>query len=136
MNRVRLLGFSLKSVGFPQYPLRYFQEPSITKKKKALIPFLRSLGKRPSEPIPRSWTGHYLDLHLVGWNNAKIDIWIHSVGGLNENDFILAAKINSLHLEHLLRRKAAAYEYAYGIRVVIRYLVLPVLYFWRVVCCI
>ncbi|XP_038981519.1 uncharacterized protein LOC120110489 isoform X4 [Phoenix dactylifera] len=113
MNRVRLLGFSLKSVGFPQYPLRYFQEPSITKKKKALIPFLRSLGKRPSEPIPRSWTG-----------------------GLNENDFILAAKINSLHLEHLLRRKAAAYEYAYGIRVVIRYLVLPVLYFWRVVCCI
>ncbi|KAG1367967.1 pterin-4-alpha-carbinolamine dehydratase 2, mitochondrial [Cocos nucifera] len=52
--------------------------------------------------------GHHPDLHLVGWNNVKIDIWTHSVGGLTENDFILAAKINSLHVEHLLRRKAAA----------------------------
>ncbi|XP_008800695.2 pterin-4-alpha-carbinolamine dehydratase 2, mitochondrial isoform X1 [Phoenix dactylifera] len=52
--------------------------------------------------------GHHPDLHLVGWNNVKIDIWTHSVGGLTENDFILAAKINSLHVEHLLRRKAVA----------------------------
>lgn len=51
--------------------------------------------------------GHHPDLHLVGWNNVKIDIWTHSVGGLTENDFILAAKINSLKLEHLLRKKSA-----------------------------
>uniref|UniRef100_A0A5B6ZMZ3 4a-hydroxytetrahydrobiopterin dehydratase n=1 Tax=Davidia involucrata TaxID=16924 RepID=A0A5B6ZMZ3_DAVIN len=51
--------------------------------------------------------GHHPDLHLVGWNNVKIDIWTHSVGGLTENDFILAAKINGLKLEHLLRKKAA-----------------------------
>eukprot|EP00268_Persea_americana_P043196 TRINITY_DN4335_c1_g1_i7.p1 TRINITY_DN4335_c1_g1~~TRINITY_DN4335_c1_g1_i7.p1 ORF type:complete len:188 (-),score=30.58 TRINITY_DN4335_c1_g1_i7:221-784(-) len=51
--------------------------------------------------------GHHPDLHLVGWNNVKIEIWTHSVGGLTENDFILAAKINSLDLDHLLRRKAA-----------------------------
>ncbi|MQM10682.1 hypothetical protein Taro_043580 [Colocasia esculenta] len=50
---------------------------------------------------------HHPDLHLVGWNNIKIDLWTHSVGGLTENDFILAAKINTLHVEHLLRRKAA-----------------------------
>ncbi|KAK9267124.1 hypothetical protein L1049_009543 [Liquidambar formosana] len=37
--------------------------------------------------------GHHPDLHLVGWNNVKIEIWTHSVGGLTENDFILAAKI-------------------------------------------
>ncbi|XP_069149329.1 pterin-4-alpha-carbinolamine dehydratase 2, mitochondrial isoform X5 [Solanum lycopersicum] len=24
--------------------------------------------------------GHHPDLHLVGWNNVKIDIWTHSVG--------------------------------------------------------
>ncbi|XP_078446282.1 transcriptional coactivator/pterin dehydratase isoform X2 [Wolffia australiana] len=48
--------------------------------------------------------GHHPDLHLVGWNNVKIDLWTHSVGGLTENDFILAAKINDLHVEHLLRR--------------------------------
>ncbi|XP_072966317.1 pterin-4-alpha-carbinolamine dehydratase 2, mitochondrial-like isoform X3 [Typha angustifolia] len=29
-------------------------------------------------------------------------------GGLTENDFILAAKINSLNVEHLLRKKASA----------------------------
>uniref|UniRef100_A0A7N0UUD8 4a-hydroxytetrahydrobiopterin dehydratase n=1 Tax=Kalanchoe fedtschenkoi TaxID=63787 RepID=A0A7N0UUD8_KALFE len=50
--------------------------------------------------------GHHPDLHLVGWNNVKIDIWTHAVGGLTENDFILAAKINMLDLQHLLRRKA------------------------------
>ncbi|KAK4421104.1 Pterin-4-alpha-carbinolamine dehydratase 2, mitochondrial [Sesamum alatum] len=47
--------------------------------------------------------GHHPDLHLVGWNNIKIDIWTHAVGGLTENDFILAAKINGLNLHHLLR---------------------------------
>ncbi|KAJ0971651.1 hypothetical protein J5N97_019610 [Dioscorea zingiberensis] len=52
--------------------------------------------------------GHHPDLHLVGWNNVKIDIWTHSTGGLTENDFILAAKINALNVEHLLRRTAVA----------------------------
>ncbi|XP_051133773.1 pterin-4-alpha-carbinolamine dehydratase 2, mitochondrial-like [Andrographis paniculata] len=47
--------------------------------------------------------GHHPDLHLVEWNNIKIDIWTHAVGGLTENDFILAAKINGLNLHHLLR---------------------------------
>ncbi|CAK9139270.1 unnamed protein product [Ilex paraguariensis] len=51
--------------------------------------------------------GHHPDLHLVGWNNVKIDIWTHAVGGLTENDFILAAKISGLDVHHLLSRKAA-----------------------------
>ncbi|XP_042495656.1 pterin-4-alpha-carbinolamine dehydratase 2, mitochondrial isoform X2 [Macadamia integrifolia] len=51
--------------------------------------------------------GHHPDLHLVGWNNVTIEIWTHSVGGLTENDFILASKISALDLHHLLRRKAA-----------------------------
>nr|XP_018679344.1 PREDICTED: uncharacterized protein LOC103979757 isoform X1 [Musa acuminata subsp. malaccensis] len=52
--------------------------------------------------------GHHPDLHLVGWNNVKIDLWTHSAGGLTENDFILAAKINTLSFDHLLRKKASA----------------------------
>ena len=48
--------------------------------------------------------GHHPDLHLVGWNNVRIEIWTHAVGGLTENDFILAAKINGLDLHHLLRK--------------------------------
>ncbi|KAL2524313.1 Transcriptional coactivator/pterin dehydratase [Abeliophyllum distichum] len=51
--------------------------------------------------------GHHPDLHLVGWNNIKIDIWTHAVGGLTENDFILASKINGLDLHHLLSKKTA-----------------------------
>ncbi|BBH01063.1 Transcriptional coactivator/pterin dehydratase [Prunus dulcis] len=50
--------------------------------------------------------GHHPDLHLVGWNNVTVEIWTHAVGGLTENDFILAAKINALNMQHLLRRKA------------------------------
>ncbi|CAH9137999.1 unnamed protein product [Cuscuta epithymum] len=47
--------------------------------------------------------GHHPDLHLVGWNNVKIDIWTHAVGGLAENDFILATKIDRLDVQSLLR---------------------------------
>ncbi|KAL0011571.1 hypothetical protein SO802_006679 [Lithocarpus litseifolius] len=49
--------------------------------------------------------GHHPDLHLVEWNNVTIEIWTHAVDGLTENDFILATKINKLHMHHLLRRK-------------------------------
>lgn len=35
---------------------------------------------------------HHPDIHLA-WGKVGIVIWTHSVGGLSENDFILAAKI-------------------------------------------
>lgn len=40
--------------------------------------------------------GHHPDLHLEGYRNAAIEIWTHAIGGLSENDFILAAKIDKL----------------------------------------
>ncbi len=40
--------------------------------------------------------GHHPDLHLEGYRNASIEIWTHAIGGLSENDFILAAKIDKL----------------------------------------
>lgn len=39
--------------------------------------------------------GHHPDIFLT-WGKVGIDIWTHSVDGLTENDFILAAKINEL----------------------------------------
>lgn len=39
---------------------------------------------------------HHPDLHLEGYRNASIEIWTHAIGGLSENDFILAAKIDQL----------------------------------------
>jgi len=43
--------------------------------------------------------GHHPDLHLVGYRDVTVEIWTHAVGGLTENDFILAAKINELPVE-------------------------------------
>lgn len=39
---------------------------------------------------------HHPDLHLEGYRNVWIEIWTHAIGGLSENDFILAAKIDQL----------------------------------------
>jgi 4a-hydroxytetrahydrobiopterin dehydratase len=40
--------------------------------------------------------GHHPDLHLVGYRNVAIELWTHAIGGLSENDFILAAKIDQI----------------------------------------
>lgn len=42
---------------------------------------------------------HHPDLHLEGYRNVWIEIWTHSIGGLSENDFILAAKIDRLPIK-------------------------------------
>lgn len=38
---------------------------------------------------------HHPDLH-VGYGRCGIELWTHTVGGLSENDFILAAKVDQL----------------------------------------
>jgi 4a-hydroxytetrahydrobiopterin dehydratase len=43
--------------------------------------------------------GHHPDLHLEGYRKLGIEIWTHAIGGLSENDFILAAKIDELPVE-------------------------------------
>jgi 4a-hydroxytetrahydrobiopterin dehydratase len=42
---------------------------------------------------------HHPDLHLSGYRNVRIALSTHAIGGLSENDFILAAKIDELPLE-------------------------------------
>ncbi len=44
--------------------------------------------------------GHHPDLHLVSYRKITIEIWTHAIGGLSENDFILAAKIDRCALAH------------------------------------
>lgn len=39
--------------------------------------------------------GHHPDFH-VHYNRVLVEIWTHKIGGLHENDFILAAKIDRL----------------------------------------
>ena len=39
---------------------------------------------------------HHPDLHLESYRKVWIELWTHAIGGLSENDFILAAKIDQL----------------------------------------
>jgi 4a-hydroxytetrahydrobiopterin dehydratase len=39
--------------------------------------------------------GHHPDL-LVTWGRVRVQLWTHAAGGLTENDFVLAAKIDRL----------------------------------------
>lgn len=57
------------------------------------LDFFQRIGRLAEEE------DHHPDLHLVGYRNVAIELWTHSAGGLTENDFILAAKIDQLPVE-------------------------------------
>ena len=39
--------------------------------------------------------GHHPDLHLH-WGRVEVETWTHDAGGITEQDFLLAAKIDGL----------------------------------------
>ena len=46
-----------------------------------------------------AWISHREDHHpdmLVKWGECKVSYWTHAIGGLSENDFICAAKLDAL----------------------------------------
>lgn len=45
-------------------------------------------------PIAES-EGHHPDVHIY-YNKVTIELWTHAIGGLSENDFIMASKIERL----------------------------------------
>ncbi len=42
---------------------------------------------------------HHPDLHLANYRDVTIELSTHAIGGVSENDIILAAKINELPVE-------------------------------------
>lgn len=40
--------------------------------------------------------GHHPDIAIHGWNNVRLDISTHDIGGLSKTDFILAAQVDAL----------------------------------------
>ena len=57
------------------------------------LDFFQLIGKVAEEE------GHHPDLHLTGYRNVAVEVYTHAIGGLSENDFILAAKIDRLAVE-------------------------------------
>lgn len=37
---------------------------------------------------------HHPDIH-IHYNKVVLELWTHAIGGLSENDFIVAAKVNA-----------------------------------------
>ena len=48
-------------------------------------------------PVAES-EGHHPDLS-IGWGRVEVELTTHAIGGLSENDFILAAKIDKIRTD-------------------------------------
>lgn len=55
----------------------------------AALAFVNKVGALAEEQ------GHHPDLYLT-WGKVGVQIWTHTIDGLSESDFILAAKIDAL----------------------------------------
>jgi 4a-hydroxytetrahydrobiopterin dehydratase len=70
------------------------QEARITK-QLAFKDFVTAMAFLAKLAVIAEAEGHHPDF-CVHYNKVDVTLWTHSVGGLSENDFILAAKIDSL----------------------------------------
>ncbi len=64
-------------------------------KSIALKNFVQSLNLANEIGELSEKQGHHPDL-LVRWGELRIELWTHSIDGLTESDFILAAKIDEV----------------------------------------
>jgi 4a-hydroxytetrahydrobiopterin dehydratase len=42
------------------------------------------------------YEGHHPNIYLHSWNKVKLILYTHAIGGLSDNDFVLAAKIDDI----------------------------------------
>jgi len=65
-------------------------------RKEFVLPnFLKTIAFVDKIALLAENEGHHPDM-IISYNNLAIEIFTHAVGGLSENDFILAAKIDEL----------------------------------------
>jgi 4a-hydroxytetrahydrobiopterin dehydratase len=62
----------------------------ILKNFKQAMEFINGISKIAEEE------GHHPDMFLHDWKKVTITLSTHAIGGLSDNDFILAAKINAI----------------------------------------
>lgn len=56
---------------------------------KAALAFVNRVGDAAEA------AGHHPDIHLA-WGHVRVEIWTHTINGLSEKDFLLAADIDQL----------------------------------------
>jgi 4a-hydroxytetrahydrobiopterin dehydratase len=69
------------------------------RKDWTVIHFMEALGFFTRIAEVAEEDGHHPDLHVEGYRNVSVELWTHAIGGLSENDFILAAKIDRIPVE-------------------------------------
>lgn len=57
--------------------------------------FVRAMAVLQAVAVVAEDEQHHPDLHLTGYRHVRIDMTTHAIGGLSENDFIVAAKIDA-----------------------------------------
>ncbi len=57
---------------------------------KEALDFINKVGKLAQSE------GHHPDINLYSFKNVDITLYTHAIGGLSENDYILATKINQI----------------------------------------
>lgn len=81
---LQLEGWSLDSSG------KILSKKFVMKNFKAVLDFIEQIGALAEKE------GHHPDLHLTRYRNLEVVLSTHAIGGLSENDFILAGKIDLL----------------------------------------
>lgn len=79
---------------FPDWVLsedgKYIEVSYVMKDFLSAVEFINEVAKVAEEE------DHHPDLYLTGYRNLKIILSTHAIGGLSENDFIVASKIEQL----------------------------------------
>jgi len=71
------------------------EEGTLISRKITLKNFLQAMELLQKVAVIAEADQHHPDLHLTGYRHVKIELTTHAIGGLSENDFILAAKIDA-----------------------------------------
>ena len=57
--------------------------------------FVQTMGFVNQVALIAQAQDHHPDMH-VSYSKVTVELWTHAIGGLSENDFIMAAKIDRL----------------------------------------
>jgi 4a-hydroxytetrahydrobiopterin dehydratase len=79
----------------PQIPLWELEHGKLTRTLQC-IDFKDACAAFMKVALVCEEAGHHADIHLTGWRNIAFSLSTHAIQGLSENDFIVAAKINTV----------------------------------------
>jgi 4a-hydroxytetrahydrobiopterin dehydratase len=68
---------------------KFIEKEYTFKNFKEALAFINKVGAIAEEE------NHHPDINLHDWNKVKLTLSTHAIGGLSENDFILASKIDA-----------------------------------------